>query len=1068
MATPNELILFSWLHLSDIHFGHGAASDKWDQKLVLCKLQEDIESSIKNGFQKPDVVFMTGDIANTGDVNPDSTSKILGSSEYEAAGNWLSTLSTAIGIDNQSIYMVPGNHDIQRDVAIKNRNLNRLLDNLREHRESIDEVLDNPEERQTLKSRMNNFIQFSRNYAPNCLSDTLCEDLLYWQHTLKTSLGFCVRVIGLNTAILSTGDSDKKKLFLGSEQLGKLISPDSTEQTGLVIALSHHPFNWLNDERNVCSWVQSNCHIHLHGHLHENNSTCFQTGGGSEIINACAGSVHADNGDFVKYGYTRASIIADSSEKKIKLRIWARTWSDNNKDFRADVDNIFKGKDFAEYNLNLTYFDYAKLEDSIINKLSTPIITDVNAVSDNVEINLEEYNENEIPIAPSDFPPVLPAWVGREVELELLSDSAIKIIAITGIGGQGKSALASRYIQILSESNVDVSWDWRDCREHGDTLQTHILRIIERLSGGRITGASFAEDNITSIIDYFFNMLGNTSWVFIFDNIDHYVDAELSKPIHGMKYLIESSLHRRHNAKFIFTCRPALTYDDNLFFQISLSGLSVSETQQLFELRGVVIDSPHIKRNIADAQMITQGHPLWLNLIATQVSKNKANLESLLTDIKKGKNIGLPTTMLRSIWKTLNDKQRWVLRCMAEAVRPETEEQLFEYLSVDLNWNQFSKALRSLKSLDLVVVKTAPNSKDTLELHPVVRTFLITEFPRSEREKFIIRIANTFDKIIIKLRGSISSGASIFILEHWTLRAELAINAGNYADALKALADVSNAILAAGHVIEFIRVCKRLFEEINFTDAILNEYKFFDQVFADFIDTLSHLERFEEAEQFLSKYSEIVVGKSSRYVNLCDLQCYLNWTKGEYDTAIDWGNRGVKLKNDANLDTRFDCSHNLALANRDSGSIDSALEYFIKDTQLADILDPSHINKENGGQYYGNIGRCFYLKGDIDNALICYKKSAKLLEYQNDKQSVMNRGWVSQWIGEALEKQHNNINAWYFFKKAFYVWQEVSPQRSRQALMKADEILMVQKIIINDANNYNAIERKCRLWIESN
>jgi hypothetical protein len=34
--------LFSWIHVSDIHMGHGDAAHGWDQALVLRELRKDV------------------------------------------------------------------------------------------------------------------------------------------------------------------------------------------------------------------------------------------------------------------------------------------------------------------------------------------------------------------------------------------------------------------------------------------------------------------------------------------------------------------------------------------------------------------------------------------------------------------------------------------------------------------------------------------------------------------------------------------------------------------------------------------------------------------------------------------------------------------------------------------------------------------------------------------------------------------------------------------------------------------------------------------------------------------
>ena len=53
--------LFGWIHLSDIHFGHGDASHGWDQDLVMAALRRDIAG--KPAPVRVDAIFVTGDIA---------------------------------------------------------------------------------------------------------------------------------------------------------------------------------------------------------------------------------------------------------------------------------------------------------------------------------------------------------------------------------------------------------------------------------------------------------------------------------------------------------------------------------------------------------------------------------------------------------------------------------------------------------------------------------------------------------------------------------------------------------------------------------------------------------------------------------------------------------------------------------------------------------------------------------------------------------------------------------------------------------------------------------------------
>ena len=91
-----------------------------------------------------------------------------------------------------------------------------------------------------------------------------------------------------------------------------------------------------------------------------------------------------------------------------------------------------------------------------------------------------------------DSPLIVSPWIGREQELSLLTASQDAPVAfITGIGGQGKSALVGQFLkcQAMSKDGRFVFWDWRDCKEERDRLATQLLRLIERLSGGRINAS---------------------------------------------------------------------------------------------------------------------------------------------------------------------------------------------------------------------------------------------------------------------------------------------------------------------------------------------------------------------------------------------------------------------------------------------------------------------------------------------------------------------------------------------------------------------------------------------------
>lgn len=1012
----SEIIHFCWLHISDMHFGHGSHSVKWDQKLILNKIISDMESRLEKNLPDPNAIIVTGDIASTGGCETTHNS-----SEYNDAKNWLAVLCDKTNLKNENIYLVPGNHDLQRSI-ISNRKTSRLLRELKEQEDNIDNAFADTDDREILLSLFDNYRLFSESYGPKRVVE---RNNTFWHEKVKLNENLTLIIVALNTAFLATENNDSGKLQLGNEQLKYILEIKKDNQ--IVIILSHHPFEWLSDHENVSRWVTNNGHIHLCGHIHGASSESLRKGGGASFIKVVSGASHSGD-DVVGHGYSLGAIISKNDE--MFLRVWPRKWSAQNKDFRVDVDNVPEGKCYVDHKIGLNY------------RTPSPKLVTENIEIENTQIPIK-FTRNSDPI------PAVNGWVGRENELKQFEDDTVKVFAITGIGGQGKSFLATRYIELLP---LGTFWDWRDCREESDTLQTHILNIIERITNGKVLAYSFREETIEVIIDYFFKLIENFPGIFVFDNVDHYIDVGSNKATLGVNVLIDYALKRRHKSKFIFTSRPEVIYSDSSFFQIILPGMNIDETISLFKMRGIDIADAKNKEAACRVMDLTNGHPMWLNVIALQVSKNNKNLSSVIKELEDGVSADLDNTMMKSIWKTLNANQKLVLRCMAETVRPESHDRISDYLALRIKWNRVSQALKSLKSLNLIVVKKSPNAKDTLELHPIVKTYIRKEFFKADRITYIDMISSFFDSYIKKNSKHLKECASFRVLENWTLRAELSINAGMYKDALKILDEVSDALINAGHAEEYLRVSAKLLQNIDFEEAILEEYKHFDDVVADYVQALAHLGRYDDAETILQRYEKII-GKTARYINLCNMKCYLYWWCGEYGDAKKWGRTGIDMKKNFNIDTNFDCSNYYALAQRDSGDVAEALIYFLQNYSLEVVLNTSELLSDKTGEFYGNIGRCLFLQGNIKDALICYKKAMKLLEKKKSALSGINLGWGYFWIGEALEKITDCKLAYSFYCKASKVWGAHSPSKVEKASVACERMNLDNCDAQNDIDN---------------
>src|SRR5262245_12718589 len=96
---------FTWLHVSDFHV---KAGDPYDRNVVLRALVRAVEEyrSGQEGLV-PDAIFATGDIAHSGKPG-----------EYEIAAKFFDELLRAAGLDKSRLWVIPGNHDVDRDFGV--------------------------------------------------------------------------------------------------------------------------------------------------------------------------------------------------------------------------------------------------------------------------------------------------------------------------------------------------------------------------------------------------------------------------------------------------------------------------------------------------------------------------------------------------------------------------------------------------------------------------------------------------------------------------------------------------------------------------------------------------------------------------------------------------------------------------------------------------------------------------------------------------------------------------------------------------------------------------------------
>jgi len=671
-----------------------------------------------------------------------------------------------------------------------------------------------------------------------------------------------------------------------------------------------------------------------------------------------------------------------------------------------------------------------------------------------------------------DTPPNILHWVGRKREITDIDLDLHKVVFISGIGGQGKSGLASHYIkEVAIKKGIWEYWDWRDCQEKENRIHTKIISIISRLSNNNIIANQIAEATIDDLLNLFFQELGTRRIVFVFDNIDAYIEFENFQLIGAVQKLYKAALNKNHFSKFIFTCRSSVSDVDTELLSIKLQGLTLEETKTLFTDYNLSLKNEEVLQLSEKSYSLTKGHPLWLNLIAAQARRGLSIAEDFIKGVTPNSNFQeeslssvLSNKILTAIWSSLNDKQKTLLMAFAEIVRAETQDNLSTILSSELNHNQFSKAFKALKQLNLIVIKSLLDEQDTFELHPLVKEYIIQNFGRVERSKFISLFVNFYDNIILILKPKLNSEQPLSFFENWTAKIELAINKDDYKTALVALEEVCDSICDAGYIEEYIRVANLLFINIDWKTALNEEYSYFNSQFTKFVDTLTEFGKFDDASAYLTKYQKHITNKGTNYIRFCKSKGHFLWFQNRFEEAIELAEEAVLLEEQSTTKSGLDLKHTLALSLRDTKqkeNIARALTIFLNEKPIENLLTDIEDNFI-AGETYGNVGRCLQYNGNISDALICFKKSIRKLE------DPMNKGYAYLWYAECMVVNNQIDTALWFYRQSFNIWKKLSPIKASNVDKKINAIIEVNHTLLTILErSEREVEKYCTNLIAS-
>ncbi|MEH2960544.1 metallophosphoesterase [Candidatus Merdisoma sp. JLR.KK006] len=380
------------LHLSDLHI-----SSREDNSFTI--LRNSILKYIQEKNVEADIIAFTGDIIDRNDQTA-----------FPIAIEFFKSLLEICNLESNRLMIVPGNHDMKRDDTLRN-----ILD---PEKIKFDEYV--KENWAYLKVRMQGYSDFVKELG---IAD---------KKEFEDGYGVKIVQIGgkticfnlLNSAWSSRGNDDYRSLAVGRWQLEKNRAElEKITNKDIVITMLHHPLAWLTDVENnmmrdyLCHHGKLGSYLLLHGHIHDSKTQREMTPAG---------------------GFT--TLITGIGYPKAEER-------------EANQPKICECK-FSIYDIDI--------ENNMVDNFCLTSTTQGDFVPDTRLYNGSEDGHYKFPLGSMqeitmkgqenecmelDPVPVINCWSGRTEEFDLLSKENTNVIAISGVGGQGKTALAAKFMR---------------------------------------------------------------------------------------------------------------------------------------------------------------------------------------------------------------------------------------------------------------------------------------------------------------------------------------------------------------------------------------------------------------------------------------------------------------------------------------------------------------------------------------------------------------------------------------------------------------------------------------------
>ena len=309
------------VHLSDIHFKEADVTTTHDPNFYLrSEILHDLAAH-RDRLGNADLVVVSGDVAFAGQP-----------AEYGFAAKWLKLACDACGAPVSNVFVVPGNHDVDRKLAgddmvqLVHREIKRAEDH------AIDATIRNYlKPLSGAKTILYQALDAYNDFAQLFVCSMLPPDETRVERIFELNDGSTLRLWGVNSSFLSSAFDRKTDLFVdpATFQISREVG------TVNMVVTHHHP-TWLRQQQRIEDHYEAVAPIQFFGHVHTNRILRDE-----KFVRFTASAMHPDpteRNPEPGYNLIQVDVEGAGSQRWLHVKAFVRIWQESPAQFRAKMN----------------------------------------------------------------------------------------------------------------------------------------------------------------------------------------------------------------------------------------------------------------------------------------------------------------------------------------------------------------------------------------------------------------------------------------------------------------------------------------------------------------------------------------------------------------------------------------------------------------------------------------------------------------------------------------------------------------------------------------------------------